>query len=262
MSHLVPINSISDLRVIAEDVAKSRLFGVQTTEEAMALMLIAQAEGLHPAVAIQEFDIIQGKPARKTTALLARFQEMGGKVTWKAHTDEKVVGLFEYKGTALEVEWTLNRAKNTMYWDTKEKKMVPLAGKFNWKNYPRQMLRARVIAEGIRAVCPRAIGGLMVVEEAQDAIDPPSNVIDVTPTEKPAPKAAWTEELKAGAKEAAESGTAAYNAWWKKQTDEFRAGAINSEEHIAFKETAGKASAAKRAAAAQQPAQQPEGAQS
>lgn len=255
MSALVPITSIGDLRILAEDVAKSRLFGVQTTEEAMALMLIAQAEGLHPAVAIQEFDIIQGKPARKTTALLARFQEMGGKVTWKVHTDAKVVGLFEYKGTSLEVEWTMERATKTQYWDTKEKAMRPLSSKFNWKSYPRQMLRARVIAEGIRAVCPRAIGGLMVVEEAQDAIDPP---IDVIPVEKPAApqQEVWTEELKLAALAASDSGKAAYSAWWKKQSEEFRSAAITTNEHAEFKAAAEKASASKRAAAAEQPAPQ------
>jgi hypothetical protein len=47
-------------------------------------------------------------------------------------------------------------------------KKAGLTGKDNWKNYPRAMLRARCIAEGVRAVYPAAIGGMLVAEEAQD----------------------------------------------------------------------------------------------
>ena len=46
--NLVPV---SEIKTMAEAVAKSGLFGVKTADEAMALMLIAQAEGQHPAIA-------------------------------------------------------------------------------------------------------------------------------------------------------------------------------------------------------------------
>lgn len=226
---LVPINSIADLQQIAASVAQSKLFGVKTEHEAMGLMLIAQAEGVHPAVAIQEFDIIEGKPARKTTALLARFQDMGGRVDWKVHTDDEVTGLFEYKGQKLEVQWTMRRAAGISYWNGKKQAMESLVNKFNWKNYPRAMLRARCIAEGIRAICPRAIGGLMVVEEAQDAIEPPvveMGVVEVV--------SVWTDELKQEAEVAAKAGR--YADWWKSRDEKWRLQAFNTEEHKAFKQ--------------------------
>jgi hypothetical protein len=37
-----------------------------------------------------------------------------------------------------------------------------------WKQYPRQMLRARVISEGVRAVFPGVAVGLYTSEEVQD----------------------------------------------------------------------------------------------
>jgi len=37
-----------------------------------------------------------------------------------------------------------------------------------WKKYPRQMLRSRVVSEGVRTVCPGATSGMLVIEEAQD----------------------------------------------------------------------------------------------
>ncbi len=55
MSNLVPVQ---DIERMALAVAKSGLFGVKTADEAMALMLIAQAEGQHPAIAARDYHII------------------------------------------------------------------------------------------------------------------------------------------------------------------------------------------------------------
>ena len=55
-----------------------------------------------------------------------------------------------------------------------------MTDKLQWKNYPRSMLRARCIAEGIRAVYPLAIGGMLIVEEAKDIED--ETIIDGTAT--------------------------------------------------------------------------------
>src|SRR5207253_3013162 len=49
-----------------------------------------------------------------------------------------------------------------------------LAGKDNWKNYPRQMLTARVISEGIRTVLPGVVAGVYTPEENQDFAPEPT----------------------------------------------------------------------------------------
>lgn len=172
MSNVIPIqernppalHSIEDIERMAGAIAKSGLFGMKTTEQAMALMFTAQAEGQHPATITQDYDIIQGRAARKTHSVLARFQSSGGTVEWKTLSNDAAIGIFSHpKGGRVEIEWTLEQAKK-----------IGLAGKDNWKNYPRAMLRARCIAEGIRAVYPAAIGGMLIAEEAQD------NTKDVT----------------------------------------------------------------------------------
>lgn len=56
-----------------------------------------------------------------------------------------------------------------MTWTFEQAKKAGLTNKDNWKNYPRAMLRARTIAEGVRAVYPAAIGGMMIAEEAADS---------------------------------------------------------------------------------------------
>lgn len=166
---LVPVDQIQAMAVA---VAKSGLFGMKTPEQAMALMLIAQAEGMHPAIAARDYHVIQGRPALKADAMLARFLAAGGKVEWKEYTDTSVVAVFSHPaGGTVEIDWTIARAK-----------AANLAGKDTWKQYPRQMLRARVISEGIRTVYPGASVGIYTPEEVQD-FEPQRPPKDITPVD-------------------------------------------------------------------------------
>ena len=47
--------SFADMERLAESIAKSRLFGIQTPDQALTLMAISQAEGRHPALAASEY---------------------------------------------------------------------------------------------------------------------------------------------------------------------------------------------------------------
>ena len=176
---LIPINEVERM---AMAVAKSGLFGVKEPNQALALMLIAQAEGLHPAIAARDYNIIQGRPALKADAMLARFQAAGGKVEWTTLTDEKVSGKFSHaQGGTVEIDWDMARAKK-----------AGLGGKDNWTKWPRQMLRARVISEGIRTVFPGCIAGFYAPEEVIDFttekdITPPSSPAPAAQTDKPTP---------------------------------------------------------------------------
>jgi len=164
MSNLVPLNDITQM---AEVAAGSKMFGFKNTQEALAIMLLCQAENLHPAVAMRDYHVIQGRPALKADAMLARFQQAGGSVQWKDYTDEKVTGVFSHpSGGSLEVSWSLAQAKS-----------IGIANKDNWRNYPRAMLRARCVSEGIRSVYPGCVVGVYTPEEVQDFT--PSKPIDM-----------------------------------------------------------------------------------
>jgi hypothetical protein len=124
----------------------------------MALMLVAQAEGLHPASAARDYHIIQGQPALRSDAMLARFQAAGGSVKWKDYTDDKVCGVFSHpSGGSIEITWDMARAKQ-----------AGLGGKDNWRKFPRQMLAARCISEGVKRVYPGVAVGTYTPEEVQD----------------------------------------------------------------------------------------------
>jgi hypothetical protein len=158
----------SQLERMAAAVAKSGLFGVKTPEQALSLMLIAQAEGTHPATAARDYHVIQGRPTLKADTLLARFQQAGGRVEWHTYTDTVVEATFSHpQSGSVRIDWTMDRAK-----------LAGLAGKDNWKSYPRAMLRARVISEGIRTCFPGIAIGVYTPEEIEDGV---ADVVDVTP---------------------------------------------------------------------------------
>jgi hypothetical protein len=162
MSNIIPYG---DMQQMAEVAASSKMFGFKNPQEAMAIMLLCQAEGLHPAIAMRDYHVIQNRPALKADAMLARFQQAGGAVKWDVYTDQEVTGTFSHpSGGSLSVTWLLSHAKQ-----------IGIASKDNWKNYPRAMLRARCISEGIRAVYPGCVVGVYTPEEVQDFQPAPSN---------------------------------------------------------------------------------------
>ncbi len=152
--------SFSDMKQMAQAIAASGLFGLKTTEQALALMLIAQAEGLHPAVAARDYDIIAGRPSKKSEAMLRSFLSAGGKVEWHTLNDVLADATFTPpSGGPLRISWDMERAKK-----------AGIAGKNGdmYAKYPRRMLSARCISEGIRTTWPLATGGLQAPEEIDE----------------------------------------------------------------------------------------------
>lgn len=172
--------SIQDIESMAKAAVKSGLFGVKNQDQAVALMLLAQSEQMHPFSICTQFDIIQGRPALKSQAALARFQAAGGKIQWIERTDTKASAKFHHpSGGELVVEWTLEMAK-----------AAGLTGKQTWVQYPRQLLSARVLAEGVRSVLPGCLNGIYLAEEVQDFdAKPPKAQITIVEAkqEEPAP---------------------------------------------------------------------------
>lgn len=151
----------ADMERMADCIAKSGLFGVKTPVQALALMLLAQSEGLHPVTAARDYHVIQGRPTLKADTMLARFQAAGGTVKWHDYTDKAVSATFSHPhGGSVKIDWTIEQAK-----------AAKLTGKDVWQQYPRAMLRARVISEGVRTVYPGVLAGMYTPEEVRDMTD-------------------------------------------------------------------------------------------
>jgi hypothetical protein len=166
----VPAYTMADLERAALAIAGSKLFGIQTPDQALALCLVARAEGRDPASAAQDYNIIQGRPAKKADAMLRDFISSGGKVQWHALDNETADATFSHPaGGTVRIDWTMARARE-----------AGLGGKDMWRKFPRQMLRSRVVSEGVRTVCPGATSGMYVPEEVQEFEPVQATVRDVT----------------------------------------------------------------------------------
>jgi hypothetical protein len=180
--------ALSDMQVMANAIVKSGLFGMKTADQALALMIVATAEGRHPGSVASDYHIIQGRASLKSDSMLARFQQSGGRVEWHDHTNEKVAATFSHPaGGSLRIDWDMPRAK-----------AAGLGGKDNWRSYPRQMLRARVISEGVRATFPAVLNGMYTPEEVQEFDSPrPTRSVKVEVAPEPVSEAPKLIEVEA-----------------------------------------------------------------
>lgn len=192
MNQLVPVQpqavapapsfTMSEMERIALAIAKGRLFGSDDPNAVLTLCMVAQAEGKHPGLVMQQYHIIKGKPAKKAEAMLVDFIAAGGRVTWNRLDDECADATFSHpQGGEVTINWTIARATK-----------AGLLNNDTWKKYPRQMLRSRVVSEGVRTVFPGATSGMYVPEEVQDFDEPPAR--SATP---PTPQAKRARDLKA-----------------------------------------------------------------
>lgn len=197
--------SMPDLDRMAAAMAKSQLFGMKTPDQVLALMLIAQANGQHPAAAARDYDIIQGRPSKKAEAMLRDFLQAGGSVQWHELTDKVASATFSHpQGGSIKIDWDMPRAKT-----------AGLAGKDMYSKWPRQMLRSRCISEGVRTVFPVATGGMLVPEEVHDMPAAPKNMGQAEAVEPP-------EELLNEGRGKAMLGVEVLREWWEGLKEEQR----------------------------------------
>lgn len=152
--------SMSDMERVALAIAKGGLFGSTDPNAVLTLCMLAQAEGQHPAVVFRDYHIISGKPAKKSEAMQRDFLLAGGKIEWHQLDDDCVEATFSHPaGGSVKIAW-----------DNARVAQAQLGGNAMHKKYPRQMKKARVIAEGVRTVWPSATSGLYESGEVQDIV--------------------------------------------------------------------------------------------
>ncbi len=158
MENAVTTTKGPSLQEMANSIAASQMFGIKSPAQALTLMMLAQAEGRHPMTVIQDYHIIQNRPALKADAILARFQKSGGRVEWLQLTETVAEGKFTHpEGGSATILWSLAMAQK-----------AGLTKNPTWSSYPRPMLRSRTIAEGVRTVYPAVLCGMYTPEEMED----------------------------------------------------------------------------------------------
>ena len=144
---VVPFDQLDRM---AQSFADSKMFGDKKKEQVLALLMLAHSEGVHPAIAMRDFDIINGKPAKKAEAMHRAFLAAGGKVIWHKLDDTIADATFSHpQGGEARITWDMERVKR-----------AKIANEAMYQKYPRPMLRSRCISEGCRTVYPAATSGL------------------------------------------------------------------------------------------------------
>ena len=192
--------ALADMQVMAKSIADSGYFGVKTEAQAMALMLLCQAENIHPVMAMRRYHIIENKPAYRADALQGEF-ERDGAILWHVRNDTECSATFwrdkdtikdnsreavkramaRYKELkagkdADDLAWPNEITIIRTFKDAVEKRVAcswdsekgEWKLKKNWKQSPRQMLHARCLTEGVRAMNPGLVAGIYTEDEIHD----------------------------------------------------------------------------------------------
>lgn len=152
---------MSAVKVLGSSIFKSGIFGLDKPEQGEILAMQCLVERKSPLELARTYHFINGQLAIKSDALLAKFNQAGGSVNWITRTDDLVEAEF-IKGTtkafikASMAEYVGNGTATKVDGKTL---------KDNWKRWPRRMLTARAVSEGVRLVAPECCFGTYTVEE-------------------------------------------------------------------------------------------------
>ena len=148
-------------------------------EAVLACVLYGAELGLGPMQSLNSIHVIEGRTAMSPELMRAMVARHGHRidVVENSATACEVKGIRSDTGSTATVRWTMEDAK-----------LAGLAGKNNWKTYPRAMLLARATSELCRIVFPDVIAGLSYtpeevssiagVEYIEEVIEKPAAIIE------------------------------------------------------------------------------------
>jgi hypothetical protein len=148
------------IKTLGLSIFKSGIFGLDKPEQGEILAMQCMVEKKSPLELARTYHFIQGQLAIRSDALLAKFQQAGGTVAWTERTDEKVKATFRKGTSSADIVADMKEYVGNGTALGKDGKL-----KDNWKKWPRRMLTARAISEGVRLIAPECCFGTYTVEE-------------------------------------------------------------------------------------------------
>jgi hypothetical protein len=187
---LVRLN-VDDMARVAKALANSQRFGNNLSIEAAFVSVLAGQElGIPPFAAITGIHVIQGKPVLGA-GILAGLVKASPKYDYRVqkHTDEEcVIAFFEGGDHVGDSAFTMADAKK-----------ANLLKNTTWSQYPRNMLFARAMSNGVAFFCPDVTNGRVYTEgeiEEPVALEPPRDVVATVEVEAdPTPPASFPDDL-------------------------------------------------------------------
>jgi hypothetical protein len=180
-------NVIQFLGGLSDSVFKSGAFKGAPAAMCDIIALECMARKQTPLQLAQTFHVFDGKLSMRADAILAEFNRLGGEHRIITRTFDEA---------AIELKWKKDKTIFRFTWE--EAKQEPFVYdknmqiKTNWAT-PRarmQLLWARVVSDGVRAVCPRVNSGRYTPEEIADFDDTPVQRVSHSAPPQPSPVAA------------------------------------------------------------------------
>ena len=172
------IESLKEPMSVGKVFAERGMFpDIKTQAQAVVKILAGKELGLSPFESMKNIYLVSGKLALQSNAL-ASLIKTSKKYDYKVDTltnEECSISFFEFIGDKKE---TIGVSTFTF----KDAAKAGLVNKDNWKNFPRNMLFARALANGVRFYCPDAACGWHIQEELEELL--PENrkeTITITP---------------------------------------------------------------------------------
>lgn len=184
---------------MGEMLARSGMFGCSKVEQGMVLALTCMSEKISPLDFMRRYHLIEGRPSQRADSMLADFRvRCHGTHRIVERTAEAAEVELSQGGNTMRFRLTWDDCKNEPFTKSRDGQVKP-----NWAT-PRirtQMLWARVVSDGVRAMAPEICSGIYTPEEVEDFTeqsgaqkiqlkgqDKPAQVIEITG--RPEPSAA------------------------------------------------------------------------
>ena len=159
----LPIRSMAELVDLGNIYAQSGVFGDINPAVGTVIAQFLYQTGTTPVDFAANYDILGSKISPKAKYLLARLLAVGGSYDIGVYEDTKVSITFSYGKVTRTVTTTIEDAERAgLTRDSKGRV------KSMWQRFPRRMLFARVVSEGVGIVAPNVNAGLYTPEEVSD----------------------------------------------------------------------------------------------
>jgi hypothetical protein len=165
-NELMEIETLREPMAIGNVFAQSGLFpDVKTQAQAAVKILAGKELGLSPFQSMKDIYIVAGKLALQSNALAALVKSS---VKYDYHVD--VITNEECKITFFDKTKETKEVVGVSEFTFKDAAKAGLVNKDSWKSFPRNMLFARALANGVRFYCPDCAIGWHVQEEVTDLL--------------------------------------------------------------------------------------------
>jgi hypothetical protein len=167
---------LEDVQPICDVFVKSGIFeDIKDVAQAIVKVLAGREIGLSPLESMMNLYIVKNRIAANSKVVSSLIKKSKGYdySIEKLDNEECVIAFYKISGAGQKEEL----GKSTFM--IKDAAKAGIVNKDNWKNYPRNMLFARAIANGARWFCPDVYCGYVEEELETIAVEPKKDVVTV-----------------------------------------------------------------------------------